>query len=77
MAKKLNLEEALTELEGIVGELEAGELSLDDAMKRFERGVKLTRDCQSALSVAEQKVETLLADAGLDDDPLPFEPEED
>ena len=47
------------------------------ARRRLERGVKLTRDWQSALSVAEQKVETLLADAGLDDDPLPFEPEED
>ncbi|MEL6366976.1 MAG: exodeoxyribonuclease VII small subunit [Pseudomonadota bacterium] len=77
MAKKLDLEQALEELETIVGELETGELSLDDAMKRFERGVKLTRDCQAALGAAEQKVDMLLTDAGLDDDAVPFEVNED
>ncbi len=77
MAKKLDLEQALEELETIVGELETGELSLDDAMKRFERGVKLTRDCQTALGAAEQKVDMLLADAGIDDDAVPFEANED
>ncbi|MEM6820095.1 MAG: exodeoxyribonuclease VII small subunit [Pseudomonadota bacterium] len=77
MAKKLDLEQALEELESIVGELETGELSLDDAMKRFERGVKLTRDCQTALGAAEQKVDMLLADAGLDDDAVPFQTNED
>ena len=77
MAKKLELEQALKELESLVEELESGDLPLEGALKKFERGVKLTRDAQTALSAAEQKIEVLLADAGLDEAPVPFEPEED
>jgi exodeoxyribonuclease VII small subunit len=62
--KKLNLEKALTELEEIVDELESGELPLEKAMKKFEDGIKLTRNCQAALKDAEQKVEILLQSAG-------------
>jgi exodeoxyribonuclease VII small subunit len=50
------------ELEDIVEQLEAGELSLDKSLQQFERGVKLSRDCQTALDEAEQKVEVLLGD---------------
>lgn len=77
MAKKLELEDALAELEGIVEELEGGELGLDAAMKKFERGVKLTRDCQTALTKAEQKVDILLAEAKLDDEPEAFDTDPD
>jgi exodeoxyribonuclease VII small subunit len=54
------LEKSLEELEALVVRLEGGELSLEQALEEFERGVKLTRLCQSALKEAEQKVEILL-----------------
>ena len=62
MVKKntLNLEKSLSKLEKIVGELEAGELPLEIAMKKFEEGVKLTRTCQTFLKDAEQKVKILI-----------------
>ncbi len=60
-AKPVDLEKALTDLEALVERLESGELKLDEALKEFERGVKLTRQCQAALREAEQKVEILLA----------------
>ena len=74
--KTVNLEKALTDLEEIVEELESGDLPLEKAMKKFEEGIKLTRNCQAALKDAEQKVEILLKSAGgeeLED----FEVEED
>lgn len=55
----LTFEDALSELETLVDTLEKGELSLEDSLKTFERGVKLTRTCQEALKDAEQKVRTL------------------
>jgi exodeoxyribonuclease VII small subunit len=58
--KTVNLEKSLADLEALVEELEAGDLPLDKAMKRFEEGIKLTRSCQAALKDAEQKVEILL-----------------
>ncbi len=63
MAKKpppMAFEAALTELETLVGQLEQGELPLDEALRRFEQGVALTRTCQATLRQAEQKVEQLL-----------------
>lgn len=71
--KPVDLEQALGELETLVDELEGGDLPLEAAMKKFERGVGLTRDCQKALDEAEQKVSVLLQDAGLDDDALPLD----
>ena len=53
-------EKSLTELEQIVERLELGDLSLDESLKQFERGIALTRSCQSSLQQAEQKVEILL-----------------
>jgi exodeoxyribonuclease VII small subunit len=55
-----DFERALAELEATVDKLEHGELSLEDALKDFERGVALARECQAALKQAEQKVEVLL-----------------
>jgi len=58
------LEKSLAELEALVQRLEEGELSLEAALKEFEKGVKLTRECQAALKDAEQKVEILLNKGG-------------
>lgn len=59
-----DFERALAELEGLVARLESGELPLDEALQTFERGVTLTRQCQSALNAAQQKVEILLKRSG-------------
>ncbi len=58
-AENVNFEAALAELEALVAQMEGGELSLDESLKAFERGVKLTRQCQQVLSTAELKVRTL------------------
>ena len=59
-----DFERSLAELEAIVDKLEQGDLSLDESLQHFERGVQLTRACQSALKQAEQKVEILLRKSG-------------
>ncbi|MDQ2694303.1 MAG: exodeoxyribonuclease VII small subunit [Pseudomonadota bacterium] len=59
-----DFEKSLEELEGLVEQLEKGELSLEEALRRFERGIVLARSCQSALQAVEQKVEQLLAENG-------------
>src|SRR6185312_5271035 len=53
-------EQTLQELEALVTQLESGDLPLDEALRTFERGVGLTRACQTALTVAQQKVQLLL-----------------
>ncbi len=64
MAKKTpqepDFESALQELETLVEKMEQGELSLEDSLQHFERGVNLSRTCQQALKAAEQKVEILM-----------------
>ena len=54
-----SFEEALNELESLVETMEQDELTLEESLKSFERGVELTRSCQLALKNAEQKVEML------------------
>ncbi|MEA5444512.1 exodeoxyribonuclease VII small subunit [Gammaproteobacteria bacterium AB-CW1] len=74
--EKLDFEQSLAELEGIVERLEGGELSLEESLKAFESGVGLTRQCQKALEEAEQKVSKLVGNgskAGL----APFGNEDD
>ena len=61
---EFNFEEALQELERLVSSMEEGELSLEDSMTAFEKGIKLTRECQTALQKAEQKVQILLNESG-------------
>lgn len=56
----MKFEEKLNKLEKIVEGMERGDLSLEQALKDFEDGVKLTRECQKELSEAEQKVKKLL-----------------
>jgi exodeoxyribonuclease VII small subunit len=57
--KNPTFEEAMKELESLVDTLEAGDLSLEASLKSFERGVALTRICQTSLQEAEQKVRIL------------------
>ena len=63
-SKSPDFEQALAELETLVERLERGDLPLDEALKLFERGVSLTRHCQSSLQAAQQKVEILLKRSG-------------
>ena len=58
------IESRLTELEEILEELESGDLELDQALKKFEQGVKLSRECQKTLEDAELKIKILM-DNGL------------
>ena len=53
-------EQALSELETLIEQLESGELSLDQSLKQFKRGVELTRHCQGILDQAQQVVEQLI-----------------
>jgi len=55
-------EQALDELEQIVGKLERGELKLEESLKLFERGVALARQCRQSLETAELKVKQLLGE---------------
>jgi exodeoxyribonuclease VII small subunit len=59
-ANEPDFEKALAELEQLVERLERGDLPLDEALRTFERGVALTRHCQTSLKAAQQKVEILL-----------------
>jgi len=65
-------EEALSELESLVETLEQGELSLEDSLKTFERGVELTRICQQVLKEAEQKI-LILSDKRVEAELEPFD----
>lgn len=62
--KSLDFEASLEELESLVELMEEGDLSLEDSLKNFEQGIKLTRECQQALAQAEQKVQLLMEQAG-------------
>ena len=72
---KFNFEDALENLAELVEAMEEGELSLEESLKAFEQGIKLTRECQVALENAEQKVQMLV---NSDDIPEaePFEEDE-
>jgi exodeoxyribonuclease VII small subunit len=59
---KQNFENAMKRLEDIVRELESGEVSLEDSLKRFEEGIKLSRLCSKKLDAIEKKVSILLQD---------------
>ena len=66
MAKKdsqeLKFEEAIADLEQVVEQLESGDLSLEDSLAAFEKGVGLVRYCNHKLSEVEKKVELLVKD---------------
>jgi exodeoxyribonuclease VII small subunit len=71
-----DFEHSLTELEALVAKLEQGDVPLEEALRTFERGVALTRQCQTALRTAQQKVEVLLARNG-EESIVPFDVEDD
>lgn len=62
--KTPDFEQALQQLEGLVEQLEQGDLPIEDALKAFEEGIGLTRDCQNILQQAEQKVQLLTEQDG-------------
>lgn len=80
-AEAVDLEKSLAELESIVEQLESGELPLDKSLKEFERGVRLSRECQGALKDAEQRVQVLmgseLRDFASEDPEAAEEPEDE
>ena len=59
---KINFEDSLRDLENIVKQLEQGDLSLEDSLKAFESGVKLSRECNQQLEQAEQKINLLVGE---------------
>ena len=61
MTNTKTFENSVKELDKIVSKMESGELSLDESLKLFEQGVKLTRACQKTLADAEAKIEKLMA----------------
>lgn len=60
MAETMTFEKAITRLEQIVGILESGQSTLDDSLKLFEEGTKLTAFCSRSLKEAEQKIVKLI-----------------
>ena len=75
-AKKPTFEDAFEQLQTLVKQMEAGDLSLEDSLKKFEEGVKLSRHCQEYLTAAEQRVQVLTQSNGSDGPPetKPFNP---
>ena len=61
-AKSDSFEKSLEKLEEIVSKLEDGDLALDESLKLFEEGVKLSRECKERLELAERKIQKLTAD---------------
>lgn len=73
----ISFEGALEKLQTLVKKLESGELSLEDSLKNFEEGVRLTRYCQEQLSKAERKIEVLIRESTDGKAELqPFSPDE-
>jgi exodeoxyribonuclease VII small subunit len=70
----VDFEHSLDELEQLVGRMEGGELSLDESLASFERGIGLFRHCQQSLQQAELRVRLLL-DPEAPESAEPFEPE--
>ncbi|MCX5679759.1 MAG: exodeoxyribonuclease VII small subunit [Candidatus Omnitrophica bacterium] len=60
MAAEMKFEDALKKLEKIVGDLENGNISLDEALEKYEEGIRLSKVCAKKLEIAKKKVEILL-----------------
>lgn len=74
-ATSANFEKALAELEQLVEKMEKGDLSLEEAMADFQRGIELTKSCQATLKAAEQKVQ-ILVEQGEQGKLAPFDTDE-
>lgn len=70
MSQGTHFEQSITELEEIVRQLEKGELSLENSLKQFEKGISLARRCQDLLKKAEQKIELLTSAEPNSDEPI-------
>lgn len=62
--KEVNFEESMENLEKIVEELEKGDLNLDDSIKKFEEGMKISKQCNEYLENAEKKITVLINESG-------------
>ncbi len=71
-----DFEQSMNELEELVEAMESGKLSLEQSMEHFERGIKLTKNCQKSLTEAEQRVQILMKEAG-QEKLVDFEPDEE
>jgi len=74
--EKRDFDDVLKELEEIVSTLERGNLSLEESLKKFERGIKLSTHCLKKLNEAEKKIETLIEKAGRESIVIPYQEEE-
>ena len=64
--EKIDFESAMAELESLISRMEDDDLSLEESLKDFEKGISLTRECQASLKDAEQRIK-ILTDAGEED----------
>jgi len=64
-SKLPDFEKQLSELEKIVADMERGEMTLEESLQAYERGVKLTRECQAALDSAQQRIDVLTEKNGM------------
>ncbi|WP_430534666.1 exodeoxyribonuclease VII small subunit [Listeria rocourtiae] len=71
--KKISYEDAMKELEGIVQMLEEGNVSLEDSLDMYQRGIELTKLCQEKLAAAEDKLAKVVTES---DEEEPFQAEE-
>ncbi len=62
--EKINFEEAIKKLEQITAELEKGDLSLDESVKKFEEGIKLSKECNKILEDSEKRINVLINNDG-------------
>ena len=74
---EVKFEEALKKLEKIVDDLEKGDISLDEALKKYQEGIELSRICSGRLEAAKKKIETLVKNKKGEFELKPFEAEED
>jgi exodeoxyribonuclease VII small subunit len=58
-AEKFNFNKGLVKLEEIISKMESGDLSLEESLKYFEEGIKIHRECHTALTDAEQRISVL------------------
>lgn len=68
MAKTEKFEDKLNELEKMVKELEDGEVSLDDAIDKYTKAMKLAKDCSLKLKEAEENINKILTESGKEED---------
>ena len=76
MSEDINFEDAMKKLEGIANELEKGDLTLDESVKKFEDGMNLSKKCNDFLETAEKKI-TMLINNGNEIKEETFIPKED